>query len=326
MARLDGPGVMIITMELPAFIWGSRDAPLKVLRLGYWSRRIRNADLIVTLERTSTILKRIPGRCPPLIHIPHGAGDRAKGFEQRLRRFDHIIVAGAKDKRRMIADALGSDASISVSGSIKLSGVRRINRANQPALFRNDLPVVLYNPHFDDRLSSFAVHGRTIIETILATGRFNLIFAPHMRLFEGAGAANRADYYAYAKSDRCIVDLGSVRSVDMSYTDAADIYVGDVSSQIYEFLTRPRACIFVNSHQVDWAGDPDYAMWQFGDVIADPVKLIETLDAAPAQHHLYADRQREAVADALGIDTSPGEDAADYAARIILSLLPTSAR
>ena len=37
-------------------------------------------------------------------------------------------------------------------------------------------------------------------------------------------------------------DPGSPASTDMTYTRAADIYLGDVSSQVYEFIAEPRPC------------------------------------------------------------------------------------
>ena len=67
-----------------------------------------------------------------------------------------------------------------------------------------------------------------------------------------------------------LIDTGSERCVDMTYTSAADIYVGDVSSQVCEFLETPRPCVFLNAHQIDWQNNPDFAHWHFGDVVDDP--------------------------------------------------------
>src|SRR3546814_2965461 len=47
------------------------------------------------------------------------------------------------------------------------------------------------------------------------------------------------------------IDLGSERSIDMSYTGSADLYLGDVSSQVAEYLYRPRPCVFLNAQGVD---------------------------------------------------------------------------
>ena len=115
-----------------------------------------------------------------------------------------------------------------------------------------------------------------------------------------------------------LIDPGSDRSVDNSYTDAADIYVGDVSSQVYEFLARPRPCVFLNAAGIDWRDDRHFLFWHLGDVVDDPADLMAAIRAAPSRHHLYIDRQRELAAQSLG-DTSPG--AAARAASLILDYL-----
>src|SRR3546814_16180386 len=94
-------------------------------------------------------------------------------------------------------------------------------------------------------------------------------------------------------SDLVMIDLASYRLFDMSYTSGADIYLGDVSSQVYEFLATPRPCLFLDAHGVDWEGDPDYLFWTLGDVVSDLAKLPGALEQAPARHPLYADAQRE---------------------------------
>src|SRR3546814_12122811 len=70
---------------------------LKQPRLIARIRRLRQCTALVTTERTSTSLKRLALIDCPLIHIPHGAGDRAIGFEKRLKWFDLVIASGRKD-------------------------------------------------------------------------------------------------------------------------------------------------------------------------------------------------------------------------------------
>ena len=96
-----------------------------------------------------------------------------------------------------------------------------------------------------------------------------------------------------------MIDLGSNRLFDMSYTSGADLYLGDVSSQVYEFLATPRPCLFLNAHEVDWAGDPDYLFWTLGDVIDDLADLPKALDQAAARHPRYIDAQRERLAELI---------------------------
>src|SRR3546814_20602400 len=79
-----------------------------------------------------------------------------------------------------------------------------------------------------------------------------LVVAPHVRLFAEASDAERAAVAKLAVPGKVMIDLASDRLFDMSYTSGADIYLGDVSSQVYEFLATPRPCLFLNAPQVDW--------------------------------------------------------------------------
>ncbi len=323
--------IEIIILRLPSWLENIGRllgySQLKAPQLLYWHRQMRNCDLLLTTERTSTLLKKLPGRQPIYAHIPHGAGDRAKGFEKRLRHFDYIIAAGPKDKRRMVTEKLVSEDRIEVSGYIKLAALRRIQNAKDNSLFPNDKPIILYNPHFNMALSSWQQFGRSLIEIIQADGRYNLIVAPHVRMFEEADESDKAEWLVYADPNFCIIDLGSEHCMDMSYTEVADLYIGDVSSQIYEFQAKPRPCLFLNAHNAQWRGNPDYQMWDMGQVLDNPDGLVAAIDAAFAGHANYVKVQKAMVEDALGPTYYRAHDvegdAIDCAANIILSLIPS---
>lgn len=277
-------------------------------------------DAVVVAERTSTILKRIPGAKPYLIHVPHGAGDRARGFEPRIRLFDHVIVAGDKDRDRLIAEGTCRPADVSVSGYIKLAAVQALRAtSNPPRLFDNDKPTVLYNPHFAKDLSSWPGFGDRLIAGFLAQDRFNLIVAPHVRLFENASSAIRHAVEARAVPGRVRIDLGSALSNDMTYTFAADIYVGDASSQVYEFLAAPKPCVFLNAGIKDWQSDPSFAFWHFGEVVGDPAEMFAAIDRASALHPRFAPVQVRAREQAFGPpEGDPIAKAADIVGRLAL--------
>lgn len=318
MHRLDCGPFELSVLRLPApFEAFHRDSAmgssLKLPRLLWHARQLRQCAALVTAERTSSALKRLPGPCPPMIHLRHGAGDRAVGFEPRIALFDELIVAGQKDRSRTIAAGLLPAEHCHACGYIKLSTVRQL-RGNAPPLFDNDRPTVLYNPHFLGRLSSWHEHGRALIDAIRDSGAFNLIVAPHVRMFAGASRNRRREWECLAVPGEVLVDLGSERSLDMTYTLAADIYLGDVSSQIYEFAAMPRPCVFVDSHHSAWRGNPDYRMWEMGEVIGEPASVVAALQRAPALHAHYRDVQQHLVAEAIG---DFGPDCAERAARII---------
>ena len=63
----------------------------------------------------------------------------------------------------------------------------------------------------------------------------------------------------------------------------ADVYIGDISSMVTEWvMQKPRPCIFINAHNVNWKGNDDYYMWRFGKVVNE---LKEFEDAVKKSTH-----------------------------------------
>lgn len=257
--------------------------------------RARHSRAIVVPERTSAALRKMGWR-RPLIHFRHGAGDRAPASEARLNVFDLIVVPGEKDVKRAVEQGI-ERSRLRVGGYVKLDYLRI---APPPAerLFGNDLPTVLYNPHFDPRLSSLGL-AREVIERFRGQDRYNLVFAPHIRGVEDMSAAERDSLMSLA-SGRIIIDLGSPHLFDMHYTRAADLYLGDMSSQLYEFLSSPRPVAFVNAHGVDWRSDPRYAGWHLGEVAEGADTVVAAMDRAFAGHPRKIEAQIKAVKFAFG--------------------------
>jgi hypothetical protein len=282
-------------------------------------------DALVVPETTTTLLRtRYRISSPKLIYVPHGAGDGAAGFQPPTRHFDLVLLSGDKVRRRMLGEGLVSPANSAVIGYPKFD---TIDFQNRPKLFDNDLPTVLYNPHFNPRLSSWYDHGNAILDWFASQSAFNLIFAPHVMLFQRVihtslvhrttrvRPAIRAEY---RKLPRVLIDTGSQRSIDMTYTRAADIYLGDISSQIYEWCHCPRPAIFINVEGRQWHDDPDYAHWHLGQVINGPTSLPAALEQAIRHSKRYSMRQRRAFRETFLVsDESP----ADKACESILTFL-----
>lgn len=270
---------------------GRSSVPPKLLTLLLNAPALARYDALIVPERTSLWLKRLRLSRAPFIHTDHGAGDRAVGFEPRIREFDFVLVAGSKQEQRMREQGLIRTGRYAVVGYTKFEAVGRLH-AERPRLFGDDRPVVLYNPHFDRRLASWDRFGMALVEAVSASGRYNLILAPHVRLCEGSRRKWDALLAPYRDRPDVLVDPGSERSVDMTYTLAADLYVGDVSSQVYEFIHRPRPCLFLNAHGADWRGDPNYLHWNFGPVIDHPENLLGGIEYALRSHAAFAEIQR----------------------------------
>lgn len=266
------------------------------------------------------MLRRMGLRRTLMLHFRHGAGDRAPRSESRLAAFDLVVVPGQKDLRRAAEKAYLPVEKLSVSGYVKLDFLTRM-AGSRPRFFENDRPTVLYNPHFDPLISSLPI-ARQVIERFRDQSRYNLVFAPHLRMSENMSASERSDWQSQAEPGKIIVDLESRRLIDMSYALAADIYLGDMSSQLYEFLIRPRPVAFLNAHQAAWRDNPRFAGWVLGEVADDADSVIAVIDKAVAGHPALVERQQAAVADAFGSFTG----AAARASNIIAAAIAARAR
>lgn len=270
----------------------------KPLALLAWRGRLLRHCALVAAERTSTLLKLLPGRKPIMLHIPHGAGDRAGGFDRRIRLFDHVFVSGTYVLDRSLSEGLADPGMITTIGSLKLSAL--LNGADvPPKLFDDDRPIVLYNPHFEAKLSSWA-QAEAVVEAIVRHGGFNLIVAPHARMFAAMAPKDFELWSQLGKKPGVHFDVTSFALSDMTYTRMADIYLGDVSSQIYEFLARPRPAVFFNAHDVAWQGRADYRMWQLGEVATTIPDVVAALVRAPERHRAFRARQQEFTTAVLG--------------------------
>jgi hypothetical protein len=284
-------------------------------------------DALVVPETTSTLLKtRFGLRNLQLIYLPHGAGDGAAGFQPVTKHFDFVLLSGRKVRDRMLASGLVTAGNHAVIGYPKFD---RLGLRPPTRFFDNDRPTVLYNPHFNPLLSSWYAEGEKVLAWFAAQDRFNLIFAPHVMLFKRrlhTSLIHRKMRFRPAVPRRfrnrpgILIDLGSSRSIDMSYVQSADIYLGDVSSQIYEWIQTPRPAIFFNTHKPDWQEASDYRHWALGEVIQRFDQFPAAVDRAMAQPDVYKNLQEAAEEETFSITDRP---AGERAAEVILAFLRT---
>jgi hypothetical protein len=305
----------------PAWLRSWRDAggaPLKMPMLAANAHDLAGYDVIVTPERTTAALRRFGVGRSKLVYTQHGAGDRAGPFEPRLGRFDLVFAAGQKQRDRMVASGLVAPERCAVVGYPKFDLISRIAEP-LPQLFAEPRPIVLYNPHFDPRLSSWPRFGRQVLDAFAAQRRYNLVFAPHLRLFGGRDPAQVAALAPYRDSPSIHMDLGSgTAAIDMTYLRMADVYLGDASSQIYEFLLEPRPCAFLDAHHTDWRGDESYRHWRFGPVLASAERLVDAIDEVRATHSRFRPEQ---VAGSRYTFSVEADDPSTRAAKAIAGLI-----
>lgn len=283
--------------------------PMLVRLLPYLAR----TPVVVCAEQTSLWLPAVLPMKTRFIDTFHGAGSMMARGHWRRRAGWRTLVAAERDRRALIA---GGDEPTRV---VTTGYVKAAFRQRTPAttLFADAKPVILYTPHWQAHRSSWWRWGPEVVERVLADGRYNLIFAPHQRLAERAPEV-RAFAAGLAGRPGVHVDLDSFAMVDGSYTAAADVYLGDTSSQVVEYMIRPRPCVFLNARGANWRSDESYAMWGAGEVVETLDALIPALDRAPEAHPGFAAFQARFVEDALGdiASRAPAHAAAEVLAAL----------
>ena len=237
--------------------------PEKTLTLIGNRRYFRDCDAVVVPERTSLVLRRLHLPRLKMIWTNHGAPGRAVTYANDLIKFDYLLLAGERQAARMREQGTLREGRYHTGTYAKFDLVGRLD-ARRKRLFANDRRTVLYNPHFEPGLSSWPRDGFKVLDHFAASKDWNLVFAPHIRMFDRRDSATVAMLEKYRSFPHMLIDTGSDASIDMTYTQGADVYLGDVSSQIAEFMVRPRPCLFINSHGAAWQSNPDYRVWELG--------------------------------------------------------------
>ncbi len=186
-----------------------------------------------------------------------------------------------------------------------------------PRLFENDRPTVLYAPHFHRKQSSWISLGRQVLLFFAKSSTYNLIFAPHARLFKHKKYHDNIDLNEFRDTPNILIDTGSERSFDMTYTRAADIYLGDVSRQVCEFIYyRRRPCVFLNPNLLD---QNTMNFWRFGPVTNTINELDNTIEYATNKlEDIYKSEQDVYVDSAFSSsDVPPSQRGAEAIARAL---------
>jgi hypothetical protein len=317
----EGLGPQVRLRRAPSFrtvarAGGGRNPPLpaKLPMLFRLAPRLLEARVAVCAEQTSLCLPRLLPFLPiRFVNTDHGAGSVNARDDPRQRAAAIKLVPSEMERAQFLARGF-DPARVIATGYLK-SAFRQ--RTSARDLFADDRPTLLYTPHWQRHRSSWWAWGREIVAMLCAQRKWNVILAPHQRLAEKDPELGRILADA-ARHDHVHGDLDGFAMVDGSYTAAADLYLGDTSSQVVEFLGQPRPCIFLNNDRVDWRAAPDRGFWACGEVVDELDRLPGALEEAAALYPSFRPVQERFAAAALG-DTSG--QAPIRAARAILAVL-----
>jgi len=252
------------------------------------------ANVLVTPDMNlNSILGAIPlNKRPFTILLNHGSGDRHVYIPRKARNiYDICLFPGEKDYQLHqgldihIAKTLGIAGYIKFDYTLKAKGFI--------PTFPEKRPIILYNPHSNkEDGSSWHIWGNAVLDFFYRSNQFNLIFAPHVNLFlRGSKVPPIAE--RYLNCPHIHIDLNSQACIDMSYTKIADLYLGDRSSQVFEFLFKPRPAVFLNPYQREWQHRPDYYSWRLGGVVNNLDDLGSVIEHQ-ISHQPHAEKQKQA--------------------------------
>lgn len=287
--------------------------PAKLPMLMRLAPALWNVPVTVCAEQTSLWLPRVLPMRSRFVFTVHGAGPLNYNRDGRLRHASRLFVPSDYLTEEHVAHGIARDA-IAVTGYVKSAFRPSVTAVD---IFPDARPVLLYAPHWQRYRSSWWEWGHAIVEMLAAQDRYNVVLAPHQRLFERDEEA-LAYLNRFADLPNVHVDSGSFAMVDGSYTQMADLYLGDSSSQIIEYLARPRPCVTLDTPEMAWKPD-DYR--RCGAVVRPFDDLWPAIMAAEDQHPSYRDVQSAFAIEALG---DAGDDAPRRSARAIIDLLSTS--
>ena len=231
-------------------------------------------------------------KTPKLFYLYHGTGTREYGFDNKLDGFDYILAPGPYHRDRLINDNICDEKKIRMVGQPKLEWIEN-NHLSKINLFNNDNPVFYFNPHWDMQLSSYLGWRDVVLDFFRKHTEYNLVFAPHPLVKHLSKIKNYNTENENDGSENIIIDLESTKLNDGTYNALSDVYIGDVSSMVTEWINfKPRPCIFINAQDISWEEDKNYDMWQYGTVIDDPNNLKKVIQDS-LSNNPYSKKQIE---------------------------------
>ncbi len=323
--QLNGEKVVVEKLPTAAFrAFTDKLKGKKLPRKGFWIKKhqeyiLNNFDAVIFTDYFHHYLVNARGdkKYPKFIKFPHGVAGRAYVYNKDLPDFDLHVIFGEYYYKQLKKKNLLSKQNV-VVGYPKLDVLKNMEPQH---IFKNEKPVVFYNPHFSPPLSSWHFIGLEVLEFFYNSSDYNLIFGPHINLFNKVGGDDAAKIpKKYFEKENIHMDLGSEKSVDMTYLNNADIYLGDVSSQAFEFIINPRPCIFLNPGKVKYKKDNSYRFWKSGKVISSVEKLPQALKKASKRFKKkYKSKQEKLTAG--NFYSEEGSTASQRAAKAITTYL-----
>ncbi|MGH7889216.1 MAG: CDP-glycerol glycerophosphotransferase family protein [Thermodesulfobacteriota bacterium] len=274
--------------DLKTIYWNCLESPFEVVRafdtIFYSTPRIMFDEVFFIAE--TTLRKKIR-----TIWLPHGNSDKghASYFMEGLKDEEMLLVYGPKMVDFLKEKNVHSPC-IQI-GNFRLEYFRRHRAFYDALIARLRLPakqIALYAPTWQDveNSTSFFETSRHLIETLPSNTL--LLIKLHPNLEKEIRAEQLILHYDSHPSVRFLRGMTPV----YPFLEKADLYLGDMSSIGYDFLSFNRPMYFFNPNKRD-RSDPGMFLHRCGTTI-DPEqysKIFEIVEQNGAQSHLTQVRQ-----------------------------------
>ena len=257
------------------------------------------------------------------VFINHGESDKMYMTTNQFKAYDYSLVAGDAAVDRLRRKLWDFDVD---NRTIKIGRPQADHFAGDLPYTPDDRTVVLYAPTWEgDRLAaaygSVQSHGVTLVEKLLASDEYRVIYRPHPRsgvLDPDFKRANEriiaAISAANARNPKAqhVYDNGPSLGWQLA---AADVAITDVSAMVYDRLATGKPLIIARptspTAEIDEQGYLGAAEWLRADQAGDIIRIIErvrTSEEAQQRLEYWVERH-------FG-DTTPGVTTARFHAAV----------
>ncbi len=244
--------VLILTRNAQTFQTLARETQLPLInarRIGTLDSIVQSSDIKLALYVNQTYRNFQAMRYGEMLHVflSHGESEKANYMaSNQAKAYDFTFVAGDAAVRRFEAHLIGFDAAQRVK-KIGRPQLDAPGMAGREQTSQTDRPTVLYAPTWEGDRPSIAYgsvqsHGPAIVEAVIRSGRYRLVYRPHPRTginVPAAGAADRelrALIEAAARQDPAAGHRVDTTPVFGPQIAEADIMLSDVSAVALDFL------------------------------------------------------------------------------------------
>ncbi len=170
------------------------------------------------------------------IHINHGESEKTSTFSNRAKAYDRVFIVAQAALDKYLQNLINIDAERFVS-----IGRPQLDFVEPVALPAAGKPVVLYAPtwegtHYSMNYSSLPDHGLSIVQQLLVSGEYFLIYRPHPNTGSRCDQTKRADQQIRtllaATPDARVMDQCAINTV----FSAVDVALFDNSAVAVDFL------------------------------------------------------------------------------------------